>query len=239
MTRKPVLKKGAADAEVAEAGAPSVAAEDWWDDQKEQALDLVLQGLSKSAIARQLGVHRNTINNWCAHPKFIAEGNQRLREHVSAKRQRRMVETNLFGDRLARLAAHQVEKLEEDMKQNRALGGDDLRRMRELMFEYRAFREEERKDFGDDVKRVSVTSTNTTSITGDVNVRHTVAATPFGEFVKQAMDEGAIDAEAIESADGESKGKQILELAERVLTDTTLLDALQDEENAERAGVEE
>jgi transposase-like protein len=35
-----------------------------------QALELLLQGHSISQTARQLGVHRSTIHDWCHHPQF-------------------------------------------------------------------------------------------------------------------------------------------------------------------------
>jgi transposase-like protein len=35
-----------------------------------QALELLLQGHSISQTARQLGVHRSTIHEWCRHPQF-------------------------------------------------------------------------------------------------------------------------------------------------------------------------
>lgn len=35
-----------------------------------QALDLLCQGHSISQTARQIGVHRSTIHDWCHHPQF-------------------------------------------------------------------------------------------------------------------------------------------------------------------------
>jgi len=78
-------------------------------EQKRQAVDLVAIGMPKAQIARALGVHRNTVNGWCATPAFVAAVQERLAERISTTRLRRMAETSAHGDHLHRIALDLLE----------------------------------------------------------------------------------------------------------------------------------
>jgi hypothetical protein len=237
MPKKPVVTASEElDKETAElattAGGEPASEGDWFeaDERRGQAVDLFLQGMSKAAIARQLRVHRNTVNNWFADARFAAEAERRVREHKSTKRMRRTFSNSLIVDRVERLVHHQLGKLEKDMEEDKQLSGDELRRFRELAFDLRQHREEERKDFGDNIKRVDISGTHSHSITGDVQVVHSISNTPFKEFFQKAIADDVIDVNAIDAADGGDKSKVLLQLAEVVLADTDLLDAIEDED---------
>lgn len=232
MARKTALVKPATDDTK-----PVDDKEDFWaDERRSKCLDMVLIGTPKAVIARELEVHRNTINNWCQDPRFIAEANQRVREHQSSKRLRRMMTTNQINDRVERVlnaaTREMAEKVTDDgkFKAGQRISGEEMRTMREIAYEYRAFREEERKDFGDDVKKIAMQSQHT--LTGDVHVTHSINDTPFKEFFKQAVERKIIDVESIE---GETQGHLLLEAATQVMQETDILDIIEEEDRASEA----
>lgn len=226
--------KSAAKTTVEEDKSDGSTEEDFFaDPDRQRCFDLVVAGVSKAAIARELNKHRNTINNWCADPRFIAAARQWMREHQSAKRQRRMVTTNVINDKIEDLVLGQVKKLELQAQNPKTpIKGEDIRTMRELAYEYRSFREEERKDMGDDVKRVSVNSNHSHTLTGDVQVTHSVSNTPFKAFVKQQMDSRIIDVEAL---DAPNQGALLLQATEHILADSDLLDQIDAEDRENEA----
>lgn len=213
----------------------------WWeeDPKREEALEMILDGMSKSQVAKHLGVHRNTVNNWCADARFITEANHRMNEHKAGKRIRRLRTTNIINDKIEKITLALVTKVEGDLKIDKVTGKpqgkltDDnfktLRMFREMASEFRDFREEERKDFGDDIKKVAINSHQT--ITGDVHVQHTgVNDTPFVDYVRKSLHERAIDVNAIEIPEGASEGQLVLKAAEHLLVDTDLLDEINEED---------
>lgn len=235
MARKVALKK--TEAVAVDDAQPVPATEDFWaDPRREQALKMFLNGTPKTAIATRIGVHRNTINNWCSDSRFVAELNQRMREHVSAKRVRRQMATNVINDVNERIVVALGTKIEKELKIDAETGvpsgvidGKELRSYREMSYEFREMREQERHDIGDDIKRVSVNSQHT--ITGDVNVtHHGVNDTPFADYVKRAIDENTIDVDAIDVED--NNGQFLLKAAEHVLVDTDVLDRINEEDKA-------
>lgn len=235
MTRKTALKKP--EPKPSDDAQPVPATEDFWaDPRREQALKLFLNGMPKMQIATRLNVHRNTINNWCADSRFVAELNQRMREHVSAKRVRRQMATNIINDANERIVVALGKKLESELAIDddglpTKMWTDDklLRRYREMSYEFREIREQERHDIGDDIKRVSVNSQHT--ITGDVQVNHHgVNETPFADYVKKAIDEDVIDAEIIEG--DETDGQLLLKAAEHLLVDSDVLERINEEDKA-------
>lgn len=212
----------------------------WSDPRREKALKLILFGMPKQQVAKEIDVHRNTVNNWCADPRFIAMLNQRMNEHKAATRVRRLRATNTMTDKIERVTLALLNDVEDTLHiddsgkphiadADREKLGKGVRLFRELGFEFREMREQERKDYGDDIKKVAVNQQ--TTITGDVNVQHHgVNDVPFADFVRKAMQEKVIDAESFELPQGSSSGQLLLKTAERVLTDTDLLDRLAEED---------
>lgn len=252
MARKPVAPKPAKAKPIVDAVSVEVIAKsdepvDWWHEEPKRALALehILNGMAKMQVAKKLDVHRNTINNWCADQRFIAESNLRMREHMGAKRIRRMKSTNLLGDKIERVTMALISKVEtqldiDDDPNSKTYGqpkgdftkemGSSLRTFREMNYEFRETREQERKDFGDDIKKVAINSQHT--ITGDVAITHSgVNETPFVDFIKRALNERTIDVNAIEMKESNG-GQLLLATIENLLVDTDLLEQINDEDIA-------
>ena len=234
MARKAALHKP--ETKPVDDAQPVPSTEDFWaDPRREQALKLLLGGMPKTGVANKIGVHRNTINNWCADERFVSELNQRMREHVSAKRVRRQMVTNLINDANERMVVALGKQLEDSLAINddgvatKTIDDKNLRRYRELSYEFRETREQERHDIGDDIKRVSVNSQHT--ITGDVQVtHHGVNETPFADYVKKAIDDDVIDVEELDNTN--SNGQLLLKAAEHLLVDSDVLERINEEDKA-------
>jgi len=215
----------------------------WAEDPKRaQAVTLLLQGNNKSPVARQLGVHRNTIDNWCKNVYFATEMAKLHREHVSSKRQQRLKSTNLVNDlneRVTIALGRRIEKalaIKEDGLPTAMFDDKDLRRYREMASEFRETREHERIDIGDDVKNININSQTRHTITGDVHVtQHGVNETAFTDYVRKALDTKVIDVKSIDVSASEGEGQLLLKAAEHLLVDTDLLDQI----NAEDMAAEE
>jgi len=215
---------------------------DWWaeDPRREQLLEMILDGMSKSYAAKQLKpqVHRNTVNNWCADPRFISEANARMNEHKAGKRIRRLRVTNIINDKTEKITLALATKLEGDIidaatgkakdKIDDSVKGT-LSVFRQMAYEFREMRGQERIDYGDDVKKVAVQSQHT--ITGDVHVNHTgLNDTPFVDYFRRSLQNRVIDVESIEMKPGENEGQLLLKAAEHLMVDTDLLDEINDED---------
>ena len=64
----------------------------WWTEDRVVCLTLHLSGVPKLKIARQLGVHRNTVNLWCAHKAYRSEyarRHRRTQQTATTKRSQR------------------------------------------------------------------------------------------------------------------------------------------------------
>lgn len=220
----------------------SASEEDWWaqDPRREQLLEMILDGMTKSQACKQLKppVHRNTVNNWCSDPRFIAEANARMNEHKAGKRIRRLRVTNIINDKTEKVTLALISKIEDDVI-DKATGKvkdkiessvkENLSIFRQMAYEFREMRGQERIDYGDDVKKVAVQSQHT--ITGDVQVQHTgVSVTPFVDYMKRQLSNRIIDVDSIEIKEGESEGQFLLKAAEHLMTDSDLLDEINEED---------
>ncbi len=204
-----------------------------WTPERERCLDMRLAGLPKAAIARELKVHRNTINTWTANPEFITKLRAEFGEHTGITRQRRLMETNNLNNKISSLASSAVDRvieLEKKVKAGETVAPvkliNAIRNMREFTHEYRAFREEERKDIGDDVKRIE--TRGTMHFSGEVGVSHTTNDTAFSDFIADSLESGAIDVDILEDVDPQAVLSKIVE---QVLIGTDILDVI-DEEDA-------
>lgn len=70
-------------------------------------LELFVAGVSRRQIAIVIDVHRNTVNRWCSNPRFLAEARRLMDEHTVTTRIGRLRETDVFADRVARIARAQ------------------------------------------------------------------------------------------------------------------------------------
>lgn len=205
-----------------------------WTEQRLRCVDLMIAGIPKTAIARELRVHRNTIGKWTSNPEFISKLRADLNEHIGVTRQRRLMETNNINNKMSKLATNAVDRvlaLEEKMAAGETVDpkkmGNAIRNMREFFHEFRAFREEERKDVGDDVKRIE--TRGTMHHYGDVNVSHTSNDTAFSDFLADNLEKGIIDADILEEVD---TTKVLPKAVEHVLIETDILDIIDEEDMA-------
>jgi len=244
MGKKAALKKSApiidVPIEVAQVSAQPKEPVDWWteDPRREQALEMILDGMSKSAVAKALPCHRNTVNNWCADARFVAEANARMNEHKAGKRIRRLRTTNLINDKVEKVSLALIGKIESaiiDPKTGKAVSdipesiNKTMSLFRQMAYEFREIRGQERIDYGDDVKKVAINSTQT--ITGDVHVtQHGVNDTPFADYVRKSLANRSIDVEAIEVKGDATGGQLLLRAAEHLMVDTDLLDEINEED---------
>lgn len=200
--------------------AASVEAWDW-DEQREKAVDLAVAGWSNKQIATELGVHRNTVSNWKNHPEFqkrIAKSNN---EHAEIVRQRRARETNMLNDRIAKLSADAIERVEKKPQDAHA-----VRDMKALLEEYRAMRGEERQDIGDNVQRHEVSGSVQHSH------EHSVRGMSFKELMKSAMAKhNIIDVTAVEVI--ENPLLALANIAQQTVLRDGVLDEIAEEDHAE------
>ncbi len=161
-----------------------------WDDAKEKCLDLLLEGIPKLKIAAQLGVHRNTINNWTSHPVFMTKANARMsdiRESTTFKRTR---QAGVFADVAGKNAMKAAMDLDKDPTSE-----VQRRRFRDFTAEWRDNTRTEREILGLNVQRIE------SRVSG--NMQHThVDGTTFKDLLLEAVKGGKkiIDVKAIEKA---------------------------------------
>jgi hypothetical protein len=210
--------------------------------QQERALNLLLRGVPRQQVAEETGVHRNTIGNWCKESAFALELATRLREHQASVRIRRTRDVNNLNDRLTVVTSGLLKNVESKLKiddkgrvhidrKDEKVLGISIRMFRELGYELREFRETERKDMGDDIKKVDIR--NNTTVTGDLNVQHSnLDSMLFADYMKRAIGEKIIDVDSIDAPD-ENPERLLLKAAERVLVDTDLLDRIAEEDKVE------
>lgn len=191
--------------------------ESWsWTPEREKAAKHVVAGIPKIQIAEELKVHRNTIANWSKHPEFLARVRELTDDRIDTTRQRRHLETQIFTDKVAKLATKQL-----DAAIANPMNPVAVRSARDWLSEYRMFRAEERIDTGDNIAHVKH------EVNGAVNHSHTLSAKSFKGFMQDALNSNVIDAECIEATDVH---EVILQATQQALLEGSLLDDLAEEE---------
>lgn len=198
------------------------------DPKREKALELAFGGASNKLIATQLDVHRNTVSNWRDNPYFMEALAKLHGDRLGAMRARRAQQTSNFADRLAALADNALTTIEQKVKTGNPVALSDRQTLRDWMQEYRATRQEERIDSGDNGVRVQHSGVVGVGVFGEVNHTHSIKGSSFKEFTSKALRSKVIDIKAIE----ESKEEPLVALVEAVLGDTDLLDIIQEEDRA-------
>lgn len=183
----------------------------WWTPDKEKCFDFFMAGWPKTQIAAKIERHRNVITRWCSAKPFQERVAERRQDNEATVRQRRVHETNLFADRIARLASKALDKAET--KPDDAFARNTAR---EWLSEYKSFRDQERVDLGDNIQK------HEHAIAGQVSHTHAISQSSFKGFLEGAIASGAIDAECVEG-DAHS---MITALTQQALLETDLLDQL-------------
>jgi hypothetical protein len=181
-----------------------------WTAEKEQCLTLALAGWPKLRIAAHIGVNRNTVTSWCQAPEFVDRFHSEQEEHQLVTRQRRLREANRFADRLAAVAAKALDVAEKNPQHTASRFA-----ARDWLSEFRAFRNEERTDSGENVQRHEVI--------GAVQHQHQLTNQSFKGFLTKAIDAGVVDAEIIE---GDNVQEVLVTAVRDALVDSDALDEL-------------
>lgn len=179
-----------------------------WSKTKRKAVRLILEGKQVKEIAKDCDIHRNTVRNWMQAPEFVTTLMTRLEEFKVSKRFARLKLTSKTVDNIGTII--------EDMLEQRASGEVpedefnlyDYDSLSGWLKEWRAMRQEERKDFGDHVekieKRIGVHIEGGIGLFGQVNHTHTHDVS-LVDAMKQAIPVGTvIEAESIEEATGDA-----------------------------------
>lgn len=137
-----------------------------WTKRRRQAARLVVQGMSDSGVAKEIGVHRCTVFWWRHRAEFMNYVMELARDYVTQRRFKRVHETGMLADhlyseslrRMADLAERSLapevittKKGQTAIRTN--MTRDETFALQTFLKEYREFRGQERADFGDDVKR--------------------------------------------------------------------------------------
>lgn len=198
-----------------------VAEESWaWTPEREKCFDRFLAGWPKKQIADDLKVHRNTVANWCAHPTFRHRLDEHNADHQATTRQRRVRETTMLADKVAKLATSAL-----DSAAKRPDDARSLNTARQWLSEYREFREQERTDSGENVQR------HQHAVLGQINHEHNVSRASFKGFLEGALASGVIDVPVLESVDPHDV---IIAMTQQALLETDLLDQMGEEDAASR-----
>lgn len=195
-----------------------------WDKRKSKAVDLTLKGASVRAIAQELGVHWNTVQTWRSHPEFQQRLARLAREYAQTTRFRRVHETGVFTSAISRQLVKVLDRLEnaaESVPQ-------DVHLLQVFLREFRAMRQCESQDFGDNVQRYE----------GAIHVHGlgSEASRPMGsqeETFERFLDraEVKVDRKVIDSAATPQEALQAL--IEQVIEGTDLVDQVQEEDLAQ------
>jgi len=121
-----------------------------WTKRKRRAVDLLVRGWSVRRIGEEIGASYVTVQRWKSSPEFVTAVLTRARDYVQRTRFKRVHETGLITDHLLAQIARCFARLNDGGLLTQA----EVNRLAMLLREYRAFRSEERDDFGDDVRKV-------------------------------------------------------------------------------------
>lgn len=161
-----------------------------WTPQRRAALRLTLEGLTQAEVARRIGVHRHTLQNWSKAAEWITELRKRVEERTVSARFRRAHSTERLTDKLARLA-------------DKALEADriDVPRTGLLLRELRDYQRLEREHMGLEpacTARASARNLPTTaepfSISQAPEPESRLSDRPFKELIQQHMSDISEDA---------------------------------------------
>lgn len=160
-----------------------------WTQERERCLDLILRGFSKLKIAEELGVHRNTINNWCKHPTFVRRMSDELNEFTTTTRLRRVRTTSIVTDTVSNMT---VKALKNAEKKPLSLKAQHL--AKGWLGEFRSMRNEERLNFGE--------STDNRNVNTQMHHSGQIAtgSRSFKEYLQEQVDRGVVDAQIVSEA---------------------------------------
>lgn len=194
-----------------------------WTDQREKAFDMVMRGVSVRKIAEEIGVHFNTVQRWKTHQVFMRRMMDEKYEHAATTVLRRTRVTTVINDTISNMALKALTEAEKHPTSSKK-----LKRVKDVLAEFRAMRNEERLNFGE--------STNNSSVSS--NVRHSghvsTGSKSFRDFLSESAAKGFIDVEAISQK--ENGQEALIEAVAQALIGSDYIDKV-DQETADNAGV--
>lgn len=194
----------------------------WWTEEREKALDMLFSGASKAKIARELKKNRETIVLWTQNPWFSAKLQERLGSHVAETRVRRLRQTTLFADKSAAKLATAYNKADSRDPERRAEGLVEIGLFSD---QFRKWREQERADFGDDVRKTR----SEVLVAGGLEVKSTQVS--LVTFLERKLDDGAIDVSALQQ-DGDPVHLLSSVVQQALLASPDVLEEMMEEDKA-------
>lgn len=188
--------------------APPVAppATKWWNTQRRKALEMAIDGVSEVQIAKELKVTRKAVYNWKKHPEFRAALRERAEGNGLTTKMRRISEISLAANLLVRKGIVALEK-------------GDLNKALPMLREFRAFRQDERQEYGEQAARIGL------EVSGGVEHQHEHKRVdlPFKKFLET-------NAHLIDVKPELPPNEQLADVTLQLLQKTDLLDQLHAED---------
>jgi len=195
-----------------------------WTKKKRRAVKYILRGWSDVRIAKELGIHRMTVKRWKDTGEFRAAVIADAHDYAQRIRFKRVHETGVFADQFA---VQLAKNLEELGTQDDGPSQLQLNTLQAFAREFREFREHERADFGDNVRRIegnftigALGSTDPTAIAA--------GAQSFKTFVEENMDK--IPSGLIERA--RNSGEALVLATRALVQETDIIDQIYGEDVA-------
>lgn len=196
-----------------------------WTRKKRKAVRYVVRGWTDIRIAEDLGVHRNTIKRWKDTAEFRAAVLTEANEYTQRTRFKRVHEAGVFADQFGTQLAKTFKELNE-LKDGK-ISQVQLNALQALTRGYSEFRNHERSDFGDNVRRVegnfTIGALNSTDPAASA-----AGAVSFKRFIEENVSK--IPKGLIEQS--RSPGEALVLATRALVQSTDILDKIYEEDKA-------
>lgn len=192
-----------------------------WDKKKRLAFRMSLEGTPQVDIAKKLGVHRNTIRNWTRTREWLTELKNRIQEKQMSTKLRRL---NMVDDLVDDLHDKAKEIINTDKPVHPGTAGVFIK-------EFREYVRTERELYGENMKGQASLQAPQQGALVNINVSDQgpviveASGMAFKDFVKQNTAAG-------ETIEAESSQEAMIAKTRSLLTNTDLIDSLNEEDKA-------
>ena len=196
-----------------------------WNKKKRVAFRMTLEGVSQTAIAKNLGVHRNTIRNWTRTREWLEELKARIQEKQLSTKLRRIGTMDTLVDSLTRKAQ---DIADSPIPVHPATASVFLKECREYVKTERDLYGENAKIAASGGPNGSMVNINIGGNDPSIPVNVDMGGQAFKDFVKQNTAQG-------ETIDAASPQEVLIAKTRSMLAGTDVLDLLNEEDKyAER-----